>query len=67
MRVSNEQKKLLARSGDLSRSVREALELYFDSARSRESLAKLEKLQKENPIKTTSEAEVLLIREDRKR
>jgi len=67
VRISSEQKRLLLRKGDLSGSVREALELYFGTERSRESLAALERLQRENPIKTSSVEEVTLIREDRKR
>lgn len=67
VRVSDEQKRLLLKSGDLSKSVREALELYFDTTKSREVLRRLGILQQENPVRTTPEDEVRLINQDRKR
>ena len=67
VRISDEQKKLLLKSGDLSKSVREALELYFDSRKSREVLKRLGALQRENTVRTTPEEEVGLISQDRRR
>jgi hypothetical protein len=67
VRISDEQKKKLLKRGELSKSVREALELYLNTEKYREFLGKLERLQRENKIKTTTAAEVRLIHEDRER
>jgi hypothetical protein len=67
VRVSDEEKRRLLKHGALSKSVREALELYLSTRKSDELLAKLEKLQRSNRIKTTTAEEVRLINEDRRR
>jgi hypothetical protein len=67
VRISEEDKKKLLRHGALSKSVRDAIKLYLDSDTSQKLLAKLEELQKKNPVKTSAKKEVLLIYEDRKR
>jgi hypothetical protein len=67
VRISEQEKKRLLRYGELSTSIREALELYLDSKKSQAYLRKLEQLQRKNPIKTTSAEEVRLIKEDRRR
>ena len=67
VRISDEEKKRLLRHGKLSKSVREALDLYLNTAKSRDLIAKLEELQRKNPIRTTSAEEVRMINEDRKR
>jgi hypothetical protein len=67
VRISDEEKKRLLKRGKLSKSVREALELYLNTAKSRDLIAKLEELQRKYPIKTTSAEEVRMINEDRKR
>ncbi|MDA4118054.1 MAG: hypothetical protein OK455_06895 [Thaumarchaeota archaeon] len=67
VRISDEEKRRLLKRGSLSKSVREALELYLNTAESRDLIAKLEELQGMNPIRTTSAEEVRMINEDRKR
>jgi hypothetical protein len=67
VRISEEEKKKLLQRGELSKSVREAVKLYLDADRSRELLARLEELQRKNPVKTTTTKEVRMINEDRNR
>jgi len=67
VRVSDEEKKRLLKHGALSKSVREALELYLSARKSDELIGKLEKLQQTNQIRTTTAEEVRLINEDRRR
>ena len=67
VRISDEEKKRLLKRGKLSNSVREALELYLNTAKSRDIIAKLEELQRKYPITTTSTEQVRMIYEDRKR
>ena len=67
VRISEEDKRRLLRQGALSKSVREALELYFNSRKSKELIEKLDALQRKNPIRTTPADEARLIREDRER
>jgi hypothetical protein len=67
VRISDEEKKRLLKHGKLSKSVREALELYLNTAKSRDLIAKLEELQRKNPVRTTPAQEVRMINEDRKR
>jgi len=67
VRISDEEKKRLLKRGKLSKSVREALELYLNTAESRDIIAKLEELQRKYPITTTSAEEATMIYEDRKR
>lgn len=67
VRISDEEKKRLLKRGKISKSVREALELYLNTVKSQDLIARLEELQRENPIRTTPAEEVRLIKEDRKR
>jgi hypothetical protein len=67
VRISDEEKKRLLKRGKLSKSVREALQLYLNMAKSGDLIAELEELQRKNPIRTTSVEEVRMISEDRKR
>ena len=67
VRISDEEKKRLLKHGALSKSIREAVELYLDTKRTQELIGRLEKLQRKNPIKTSSAEEVRLINEDRVR
>lgn len=67
VRISEEEKKKLMQRGELSKSVRDAVKLYLNTDRSRELLAKLDELQKKNPVRTTTAKEVRLISEGRKR
>ena len=47
--------------------MREAMKLYLNTKKYEDVLAKLKELQAKNPIKTTTEEEVKMIREDRNR
>jgi len=67
VRISDDEKKRLLKHGALSKSVREALELYLNTRRSQELIEKLEKLQQRNAIRTTPTEEVKMINQDRKR
>ena len=67
VRISDEEKKRLLSRGKLSKTVREALELYLNTAKSRDIIAKLEELQRKYPITTSSAEEVRMIHEDRAR
>jgi len=67
VRISDDEKKRLLKHGALSKSVREALELYLNTRRSQELMEKLEKLQQKNAIGTTVTEEVKMINQDRKR
>jgi hypothetical protein len=67
VRISEEEKKRLLEHGSLSKSVREALELYLNAIKSDELIGKLDKLQQKNRIRTTTSEEVKLINEDRGR
>jgi hypothetical protein len=67
VRISDEEKKRLLKHGALSKSVREALELYLGMRKSDELIGRLEKLQQENRIRTTTAEEVKMIKEDRRR
>jgi hypothetical protein len=67
IRLSQEEKQELQKYGNLSKVLREAMKLYLSTKKSAEILHKLAELQAKNPIKTTVEQEVQLIREDRNR
>jgi len=67
VRISEEQKRALLRYGPLSSSIRDALRLYLDTKKSEQLLSKLQALQREDSIRTTSVEEVKLIKEDRAR
>ncbi len=67
VRISEEEKRQLTKYGKLSDTLREGMKLYLNKKKTDELLRKLEKLQSENQIKTSSEEEVKLIREDRER
>jgi len=67
VRISEEEKQQLKKYGNLSHTIREAMKLYLTTKKSEEILSKLAELQAKNPIKTTTEQTVQLIREDRNR
>jgi hypothetical protein len=67
VRISEEQKKALLKYGPLSDSIRDALRLYLDTKRSGQLLLKLQELQHDSRVQTTSVEDVKLIREDRSR
>ncbi len=67
VRLTEDQKKAIARYGTLSDAVREGIQLYLKSKKFRGVMRRLEELQAENPVKTTTGEEARLIREDRGR
>jgi len=67
VRISDEEKKRLLKHGALSKSIREAVELYLNTKQTQELIGRLERLQQKNLIKTSSAEEVRLINEDRNR
>ena len=67
VRISEEEKQRLKNYGKLSDTLREGMKLYLNKKKSDELLSKLEKLQSESQITTSTEEEVKLIRENRKR
>jgi uncharacterized protein YlbG (UPF0298 family) len=67
VRISEEEKRQLKKYGRLSDTLREAMKLYLNKRKSEELLHKLEELQAKHPVKTSTEEEVKLIREDRNR
>jgi Arc/MetJ-type ribon-helix-helix transcriptional regulator len=66
-RISEEQKRALLRYGPLSSSIRDALRLYLDTKRSEQLLRKLQELQRDDHVRTTSVEDAKLIRKDRTR
>jgi len=67
VRITEEEKRELLKYGSLSQTMREAMKLYLNTKKYEDTLAKLKELQAKNPIKTTPEEEVRMIREDRNR
>jgi Arc/MetJ-type ribon-helix-helix transcriptional regulator len=67
VRISEQQKRALLKYGPLSNSIRDALRLYLDTKRSEQLLRRLQELQREDRVQTTSVEGVKLIREDRSR
>ena len=65
VRLTEEEKKELLEYGGLSKGFREGVRLYLKAQKSQEIFRKLEDLQRKNPVKTASEKEVELIRQDR--
>jgi hypothetical protein len=67
VRISEQEKKRLLKHGALSKSIREALDLYLNTKQAQDLIRRLEELQQRNIVKTTSAEEVRLINEDRDR
>ena len=67
VRITDEEKRQLKKYGNLSQTIREAMKLYLNTKKTEEILSRLCELQAKNPIKTSIEEEVALIREDRNR
>jgi hypothetical protein len=65
VRVTNEEMKRYTKYGPLSKTVREALELYEKERKKGEAVRKLEKLQREHPVHVDPEEIVRIIREGR--
>jgi len=57
----------LKKYGRLSDVLREGMKLYLSKKKTEDLFCELERLQANNPIKTSIEKEVRLIREDRNR
>jgi len=67
VRITEEEKKNLKKRGEISKVVREAITTYLISAKSEETIKRLEELQRIDRAKTTSQQEINLIRKDRER
>ncbi|MDE1852636.1 MAG: hypothetical protein KGI38_02680 [Thaumarchaeota archaeon] len=65
MRISEEERKRLLRYGPLSDTVRRGLELVEKEKKRMDFIRKLDRLQKENPVKLDPDELVRIIREDR--
>jgi hypothetical protein len=66
VRVSEKEKRELAKHGKISEVVREALSLYLREKSSRGIISRLRELQK-SPVRTTIQEDLRLIRADRDR
>jgi hypothetical protein len=67
VRISEDERRRLARYGPLSDTVRRALDLYEKDLKRREWMDELDNLQRENPLKIDPDEIVRIIRKDRKR
>ncbi len=65
VRVTEEELKKYQKHGPLSKTIREAMELYEKDRKKVEAIKKLEELQRENPVHITTEEIVRIIREGR--
>lgn len=67
VRLSEKEKTALKKHGKISKVVKEAIALYLSSRQSTEVLKRLKELQRAENVQTTSQEEVALINEDRRR
>ena len=65
--LSEEERRELLNYGNLSESLREGLRLYLSKKKSEKLMRRLKVLQSSNPVKTSTAAELKLIRQDRNR
>jgi len=65
VRVTDEELKKYQKFGPLSRTVREAMDLYEKEQKKREALKKLDELQRKHPVHVSTEEIVRIIREGR--
>ena len=65
VRLSEKEKSSLEKYGKISEVVRDAIHAYLNNRKADEVLKKLEKYQKSNPIDTSTEAIVAMVRKDR--
>jgi len=65
VRISDEEKKKLQRNGNLSDTVRQAIDDYLREEKSREVLRKLAELQRKNRVSVDVNEIVRIIREGR--
>jgi Arc/MetJ-type ribon-helix-helix transcriptional regulator len=66
IRISEDERRRLLRYGPLSDTVRQALELFEKERKKVEWMARLDKLQRENPIELDPDEVAKNIREDRR-
>lgn len=66
VRISEHEKAALKKHGRISRVVKEAIDLYLNSKESKKALRRLKELQRSERVKTSTEEDVSLIREDRR-
>jgi len=67
VRLTEDEKKNLKKHGEISKVVRDAITTYLASSKSKETIKRLEELQKTDRAKTTSQQEINLLRKDRER
>lgn len=65
VRLSKKEKASLEKYGRISDVVRRAIHAYINDRKASETIKKLEAYQRKNPIETTREEIVAMIREDR--
>lgn len=65
VRLSEKEKASLEKYGKISDVVRDAIRLYINNKKARDALKKLEVYQKKNPVTTSTDEIVAMIREDR--
>lgn len=65
VRLSEKEKTSLEKYGKISDVVRDAIRLYINDKKARDALKRLEHYQKKNPVTTTTDEIVAMIREDR--
>ena len=66
VRISEKERKELAKHGRISEVVRDALSLYLREENSRRIIARLKELQ-ESPVRSTIQEDLRLLRADRDR
>jgi len=67
VRITTEQKRRLAKRGNVSETIRDAVRQYLDEEEAQVVSARLRTIQRENRLETTSEEIVRMIGEDRAR
>jgi len=67
VRLSGHEKEELRKYGKLSTVVRDAIDLYLATMRSKRAIRRLRELQRANELKTNVETDIRLIKEDRGR
>jgi hypothetical protein len=65
VRVTDEELKRYQKYGPLSKTIREAMELYEKAQKKREALRKLDELQRKHPVHISTEEIVRIVREGR--
>ena len=65
VRLSDKEKAQLEKYGKISDVVRDALQMYIGNKKAREAIKRLEAYQEKNPVITTRDEIVSMIREDR--